>query len=334
MTVFGPCRCWSRKDSDDVRIVLTMKGVVLAGLAIAAIAVGVRWGTFVAGGSDSYCYAHQAEGWRSLLGQGFGGQAGRLQTPEPLAVEAPWPNAALTFAPAGHVPSPTSAGASVPICPAGLSIAMALFQAVGGPRAVFFVVPLFGALFVVATYVAGARFGGRVGVASAALAAASPAFLFQLVQPMSDVLRLPFGCWPSPPSQVRADAPHARGICHRCGDPRPAEPCSARHSDRVVSAAAAGRSWPERLRAAVVYALVRCQAVSQWPHAAAVLRVAAELRVWVARRVVCDEPRCPQRGTLPFVDDAGSHATLGCRIGIRIPSARRSHGVVPDTVTQ
>src|SRR5688572_11341507 len=98
-----------------------MKGFVVAVLAIAAMVVGIQWGTFVAGGSDSYCYVHQAEVWASLLRQGVGGQAG-LQTPEPLATQAPWPNAALTFAPAGHLPSPTSAGAIVPICPAGLSI--------------------------------------------------------------------------------------------------------------------------------------------------------------------------------------------------------------------
>jgi hypothetical protein len=154
-----------------------MRQLALALLLAAVIAAGLRWGSFVAGGSDSYCYVHQAERWASL----------RLQVPEPLALEAPWPDAPLTFAPAGHVPSPTVPGALVPICPSGLSIAMAPMLALGGPPAMFLVVPLFGALLVWATFTCGSRFGPRVGLASAVLAACSPAFLYQLMQPMSDV---------------------------------------------------------------------------------------------------------------------------------------------------
>jgi hypothetical protein len=154
-----------------------MKGIFVAVLLAAVLVVGIRWGTFVAGGSDSYCYAHQAERWASL----------RLQVPEPLALEAPWPDAPLTFAPAGHVPSGTVPGAIVPVCPAGLSIAMAPVLALGGRDAIFYVVPLFGVLLIAATRAAGARFGARVGLAAAVLTACSPVFLYQLVQPMSDV---------------------------------------------------------------------------------------------------------------------------------------------------
>lgn len=154
-----------------------MRKVAVAVLVAGVVAVGLRWGSFVAGGSDSYCYVHQAERWAS----------GRLQVPEPLALEAPWPDAPLTFAPAGHVPSPTVPGAIVPICPAGLSIAMAVFVTIGGRGAAFMVVPLFGALLVWATFLAGGRFGARIGLASAFLMACSPIFLYQLVQPMSDV---------------------------------------------------------------------------------------------------------------------------------------------------
>jgi hypothetical protein len=164
-----------------------MRRVALALLLAAVAAAGVRWGTFVAGGSDSYCYAHQAQRWASFLRQGFGGQAGGLQVVEPLALAAPWPDAPLTFAPAGHVPSPTARGAIVPICPPGLSLAMAPFLLIGGRDAIFFVVPLFGALLVGATFSAGARFGARVGLASAVIMACSPVLLFQLMQPMSDV---------------------------------------------------------------------------------------------------------------------------------------------------
>jgi hypothetical protein len=158
-----------------------MRRVAIALLAAGVFAAGIHWGTFAVGGSDSYCYVHQAEGWAS----------GTLQVAEPLALEAPWPDAPRTFAPAGHIPSPTLRGAHVPICPAGLSIFMAPVlrggTAVGWSSAVFLVVPLFGALLVCATYVLGSRFSPGVGVASAVLVACSPAFLFQLVQPMSDV---------------------------------------------------------------------------------------------------------------------------------------------------
>jgi hypothetical protein len=164
-----------------------MRQVGLALLLTCVVTVGIHWGTFVAGGSDSFCYAHQAERWASLVpGATVGGVRG-LQAVDPLALAAPWPDAALSFAPVGHVPSPTVNGAAVPICPAGLSIVMAPFRVLGGRTAMFLVVPLFGALLVGATYVAGARYGARVGVAAAVLAACSPAFLYQLVQPMSDV---------------------------------------------------------------------------------------------------------------------------------------------------
>jgi hypothetical protein len=154
-----------------------MRGLALAALLATVVFTSVRWGSFVAGGSDSYCYAHQAERWAS----------GRLQVPEPLALAAPWPDAALAFAPAGHVPSRTVPGAIVPICPPGLAMAMALPLLVGGHDAMFLVLPLFGAVLIAATYSTGARYGARVGLAAAALTAASPVFLYQLVQPMSDV---------------------------------------------------------------------------------------------------------------------------------------------------
>lgn len=126
---------------------------------------------------------HQAEVWAT----------GRLLAVEPLALEAPWPDAPLTFAPAGHIPSPSVRGAIAPICPSGLSLAMVPFvwagevSRAGGASGVFLVVPLFGVLLVWSTYLLGSRFSRRVGLASALLVACSPAFLFQLVQPMSDV---------------------------------------------------------------------------------------------------------------------------------------------------
>jgi hypothetical protein len=162
-----------------------MRGVALAVLLVAVVAVSTRWGSFVAGGSDSFCYAHQAGRWAEVLGSLPA--IGRLQLPEPLAIDAPWPDAALTFAPVGHIPSATVPGAIVPMCPAGLSMVMAPLVYAGGADAGFAVIPLFGALLVLATYAVGARFGARIGMTAALLTAASPVFLYQVVQPMSDV---------------------------------------------------------------------------------------------------------------------------------------------------
>ena len=148
-------------------------GVVIA----ATCAAGVYWGTSAVGGSDSSCYALQAQRFA----------AGQFQVVDPLVLSAPWPDSALTLAPAGHIPSPTLPGAAVPMCPVGVSLVMAPLLALGGPRAMFLVVPLFGALLVVATWMVGARFSPAVGLASALVTACSPAFLFQLFQPMSDV---------------------------------------------------------------------------------------------------------------------------------------------------
>jgi hypothetical protein len=159
-----------------------MMSILAAALAAGTMIAGLHWGTFAVGGSDSYCYAHQAERWAS----------GRLHVTEPLVLRAPWPLAAETFAPAGHIVSPTMKGAIAPICPAGLSLVMAVFQLAGGHRAIFFVVPVMGALLVWSTFLVGRRINARVGLWAAVVTACSPVFLFQLMQPMSDV---PAAAW-------------------------------------------------------------------------------------------------------------------------------------------
>jgi len=161
-----------------------MRGLALAAIAVAVLVVAARYGSFVAGGSDSYCYVYQSGRWAAVLRHPF---TEPLREINPLALEAPWPNAAATFAPVGHGPSSTVRGAVVPICSAGLSIVMAPFRLVAGPSAVFAVVPLFGVVLVLATAAVGGRYGARIGLAAALLVACSPAFLYQLVQPMSDV---------------------------------------------------------------------------------------------------------------------------------------------------
>lgn len=147
-----------------------------AAAAALALTVGFVWGTRAAGGSDSYCYIGQAEEFA----------AGRATLAEPLARVLPLPRADLIFAPVGFVPGP--AGAAVPMCAPGLSLVMAVAWQVGGEAGLHAVVPALGALAVWCTFLLGVRLAdGTTGMCAAWLLGASPIFLYQIVQPMSDV---------------------------------------------------------------------------------------------------------------------------------------------------
>ena len=79
--------------------------VVAACAACAALVVGVVFGTYVVGGSDSSCYLNAA---RLFAG-------GAVGIEQPLVRDAPWPHAASTFTPTGFTPSNDPAWL-VPIC--------------------------------------------------------------------------------------------------------------------------------------------------------------------------------------------------------------------------
>jgi len=153
--------------------------VIAGSLAVVVFAAGVRWGAMVAGGADSYGYVSQAGLWLR----------GLPTVRQDVVRGAPWPDAAETWSPLAYRPSPREPDTLVPIYPPGLPLLMALFQAVGGYCAGFFVVPLSGALTVWLTFALGRRVFGRDGVAlfGALLVAASPVFLYQLMNAMSDV---------------------------------------------------------------------------------------------------------------------------------------------------
>jgi hypothetical protein len=151
---------------------------IAALLVVAALFVGIRWGSFVAAGSDASGYVSQAEMWLR----------GELTMVAPQwAQDGRWNDAGWTAAPLGYRPSPTSY-ILVPTYSPGLPMAMALFQAGGGRDAVYYVVPLLGALAVWTTFLLGSRLAGPwAGVVGAGLMLSSPTFLLMLVQPLSDV---------------------------------------------------------------------------------------------------------------------------------------------------
>jgi hypothetical protein len=133
---------------------------------------------------------------------------------------------------------------------------MAPFVLVGGPRAAFYVLPLFAALLVAATSVVGARFGARVGWLSSLLVAASPIVLYQVIQPMSDVpaaalwmLAVALATGTKPRSSVLSGLATSAAILVR--------------PNLVPLGITIGlflllrpeRNWPQRLRSATLYAL-------------------------------------------------------------------------------
>src|SRR5688500_16655494 len=147
--------------------------------AVALAAFGVVKGTWAVGGSDSSCYA--------LMAQAFA--AGDLQPSSSLAIDAPWPDAQRTLAPGGFIPSRVRPDAASPICAPGMSVLMAPLAAVFGRDGIFWLVPLSGAVLVWSAFLTGRRLaGGIAGATAAILTAASPIVLFQVVQPMNDVL--------------------------------------------------------------------------------------------------------------------------------------------------
>lgn len=150
----------------------------IAALAsIAIIAVGIRWGTFVAGGADAYGYASQADLWAR----------GNLHIEQPLMEDARWPFPKESLTPLGYRPSPDGISI-VPHYSPGLPMLMGLFERIAGRTAVFYVVPLLGGLAVWATYLLGAALVSRwTGAAAAILLATAPVFLCQLLFPMTDV---------------------------------------------------------------------------------------------------------------------------------------------------
>jgi Dolichyl-phosphate-mannose-protein mannosyltransferase len=150
---------------------------VAAVAAAAVFVVAIAWNTRAAGGSDSSCYLLQADAFAH----------GHAVLRHPLAGTLSGAPPAM-FAPTGFIPSPRDPFAAVPICAPGLALVMAAFERSAGRGAAFLAVPLFAALTVCLTFALARRMDDDVsGTAAAILLALSPIFLYQAVQPMSDV---------------------------------------------------------------------------------------------------------------------------------------------------
>jgi len=150
---------------------------IAAALAAIVLSAGLIWSTRVAAGADAYGYVSQADLWLR----------GDLHIDQGFGATVPWPLARWTFTPLGYRPEPDGYRL-VPQYAAGLPLLMAGFKAIAGQCAIFWVVPVCGAVLVLATYAIGRRLGRPVvGLAAAWIVATSPTVLFMLMAPMSDV---------------------------------------------------------------------------------------------------------------------------------------------------
>jgi hypothetical protein len=145
-------------------------------IAVFTAAVSAIFATASAAGADASGYLSEAAQWASA----------QLFYREPLAgiigAGDPWLTTPLGWRPSA-IP-----GVQSPTYPPGLPLLMALPHAVGGTAAAAWVVTVAAAVAVVATGFLAVRFAvGIAGVVAAVAIATSPVFLFQSVQPMSDV---------------------------------------------------------------------------------------------------------------------------------------------------
>jgi hypothetical protein len=162
-------------------------GAAAAGLLAGSVLwLGLAYGSRAAAGADSFGYVSQAYLWLQ----------GDLRLEDPLFAERPWPHIEVTLAPLGYAPGPVRR-TIVPVYSPGVPLIMAGFHLVFGICGPYAVTPVFGALLVLGTYWLALRLTGsiRVGLVSAALMAGSPAFLFNLMWPMSDTVTAALWLW-------------------------------------------------------------------------------------------------------------------------------------------
>jgi hypothetical protein len=237
---------------------------------------------------------------------------GRLSAPDPLAMVASIVGPAA--APLGYQMG-TAAGSIVPVYPAGLPVLMAIAIRVGGPSAAYLVVPLLGGFAVWLTYLLGVRIAdARAGVVAAVLVAFTPIFMFQSLEPMSDV---PATAWwllawvlvlsPGGAAAFGAGLSVSAALLTR--------PNLVPLAALLVAVAAA--SAPRRRRVVLLARRTDSRVRGGGGAERALVRRPAALRLRAARRVLCLEPfpSEPAAASGPWMIelDASSHPARGRR---------------------
>jgi hypothetical protein len=149
-----------------------------AGLfAAAGLGTAFLFRAFVAAGADLFGYIAQSELW----------QRGELYMADGPAMAMRWTHAAEAFCPIGFRPA-LDRGAVAPVYAPGFPLMMSAASRLLGEVGPPLIVPLCAGATIYLTFLLGRKmYGPAVGVAASALVATSPVFLFQSVQPMSDV---------------------------------------------------------------------------------------------------------------------------------------------------
>jgi hypothetical protein len=163
------------------RRLVTIDHRALAGvLAASVLVVGVSYSPTAVGGADAYGYVSEADLWMH----------GWPEIDQPWIRAVPWPRGDWTFSPLGYRPRDLDGRGTVlvPVYAPGLSLLMAAGKWIGGQEGVFWIVPIGGALLVLATYGLGRRLSSSAaGLAGAWLVATSPVVIFMLMTSMNDV---------------------------------------------------------------------------------------------------------------------------------------------------
>jgi len=158
---------------------------IAAAGALATVVMAWTLGVHTAGGADQYGYAAQSE----LFARG------ELFVDQPVAAELPdWVTESV-ISPLGFTPQPGFGvhGRIVPTYSPGLPLVMAGLRLIGGPDAIYLVVPMLAGLTVWLTFVLGRDLlGTTTGLFAATWLGTSPAFLNSSLAPMSDV---PVAAW-------------------------------------------------------------------------------------------------------------------------------------------
>jgi hypothetical protein len=182
--------------------------VVASAAAVLVFWLGLAYGSRAATGADTFGYVSQAYLWLK----------GDLQLEQPLSRELPWPHQEQSLTPLGYRPGEVR-HTIVPIYAPGVPLLMAGFELLFDACGPYYVTPVFAALLVAGTFVLGWRLTREPAVAAVAavLMASSPAFLFNLMFPMSDIVTAALWTWTLalltwPPVAVAAVAGGAAGV--------------------------------------------------------------------------------------------------------------------------
>ena len=150
--------------------------IVLLTVIAGSVGTWFRFLLTTAGGADSYGYVSASQLLRS----------GHLVAPAPIAEWLSAENRLSLASPLGWAPAAGGNGI-VPTYPLGLPIVMAVFSAVAGSQAVYFVAPVLALLTLFLVYrVACQWFDREIALVAVALTAWNPVFLTYAKQPMSD----------------------------------------------------------------------------------------------------------------------------------------------------